>query len=83
MSQSRKFFLIYPDNSCKDYWDIYITVVLVVSCALIPYQLAYQLENEELSLFLVVADIFFFLDIVLNFLTVYYDEDYIEQDDFK
>ena len=30
--RNRKWFLIYPDNNCKDRWDFLITLLLIVSC---------------------------------------------------
>ena len=35
-ASSRKWYLIYTDNDLKDQWDIFITIVLVFSCVVIP-----------------------------------------------
>lgn len=36
----KKSFIIYPEDVAKAYWDIVISLILVTSCILTPYQLA-------------------------------------------
>mmetsp|Transcript_24636 Transcript_24636/g.38294 ORF Transcript_24636/g.38294 Transcript_24636/m.38294 type:complete len:93 (+) Transcript_24636:817-1095(+) len=38
----KKAFIIYPENKLKDYWDLMITIVLLVSCILTPVDIAFK-----------------------------------------
>jgi len=65
-------------------WDIFITLVLIFACALIPLKLA--LEDEfasEWDIILYMIDIAFIIDMILCFLTAYDDEDFQVHDDTK
>jgi hypothetical protein len=37
-----KKYMIYPENRGKGFWDLFITVILLVSCILIPIQIAFE-----------------------------------------
>ena len=82
---SRKWYLIYSENDWKDQWDIFISFVLIFSCIVIPYQIAFKTidNSKNLTTAILVADVFFLIDIVLNFLTVVHDDDHNEIDDVK
>ena len=45
----RKMFLLYPEDKEKSYWDIYITIVLLVSCILTPYRIAFGGNDTPLE----------------------------------
>jgi len=53
-------------------WDIFILVLIFASCTLIPFQLAFQHVVLRLSTAIVyIIDLFFLIDIFLNFFTSY------------
>ena len=64
--------LIDEHSRFRSVWDIVILVLIIVSCVLIPYQLAFQHEVRPLGSVIVYAiDLIFFVDILLNFRTTY------------
>ncbi|CAI2376813.1 unnamed protein product [Moneuplotes crassus] len=71
-----KYFLIFPDMRPKQFWDLFITVGIIILCFLVPWRLAFFEDNNTLSWFIAdtIIDCFFTVDIVLNFFTVYTDE---------
>ena len=51
-------------------WDLTIVVLILATCALVPYQLAFQHEVDVLgSIVIYCLDVVFLADIVLNFQT--------------
>lgn len=53
-------------------WDLTMVVLILVTCALVPYQLAFQHEVNVLgSIVIYCLDFVFLADIVLNFRTTY------------
>ena len=38
--QKRVPYLIYPENTYKEYWDSFITLLLVFTCVVTPYRIA-------------------------------------------
>ncbi|CAI2381160.1 unnamed protein product [Moneuplotes crassus] len=68
-----KYFLIFPDMKPKQYWDLTITLLVIISGILTPLRLAF-VENEDSFSWLLldtVIDLFFLADIIINFFTVY------------
>jgi CRP-like cAMP-binding protein len=77
----RKKGVIDPKNKYKIIWDLFTGFLIIVSVALIPYQLAFQqsdktwrqkpsLLEEALGL---AVDCIFFIDIILSFFTGHYE----------
>ncbi|CAI2381154.1 unnamed protein product [Moneuplotes crassus] len=76
-----KYFLIFPDMQAKQFWDLFITILIIILCFLVPWRLAFFDDEASLSWFIADSgiDCFFLVDIVLNFFTVYTNryEDYV------
>ena len=55
-----------------------MTVVLLTTCILTPLNIAFNLEenNQKLKVFDYIIDFFFLIDIILNFNSAYYTDDY-------
>jgi hypothetical protein len=72
--------LIHPDSKCKIYWDLIIIIFSVYNSILIPYQLAYSVQ-ESISLEVIdrLVDTTFIFDIAINFKTIYRDS-YTDED---
>lgn len=75
------YFLIFPDMRPKQYWDLYLTLLVVVSTIITPWRLAF-IEDDDTVLWIVIdsiIDLFFLIDIFINFFTVYtnHQEDYV------
>lgn len=74
----KKLFIIYPEDSWKSKWDIFISLVLIASCLSTPIELAFFEEPTigwKYSNFSI--DLMFFIDIIIIFNTAYYNQDFI------
>ena len=87
----RKACLIYPDNPRKAQWDLWITLVLLITCILTPLTIAFTKESEDDSNFSfspsqfveMFFDFNFLIDIVINFTSCYYQNEVDLIDDPK
>ena len=46
--QEKKKFMLYPDDSFYIYWDMYVSVILLISCMITPLNFAFQDELESI-----------------------------------
>ena len=44
--EKRKPYLIYSDNTYKIFWDVFISILLLVVCFVIPLRLALELDDK-------------------------------------
>ena len=65
--------MIYPGNKYKDNWDIWMAIVLIVSCMIAPVRIAFFPNDESLgwTVYSFTIDGFFFLDIFVVFTTAF------------
>ena len=69
--------MIYPNYDWKRNWDALITLILLITCMITPYRLAFAGADPPFWLFVNIAvDLMFAIDIVLSFLTAYYTDEY-------
>lgn len=81
--KQRKKCLIYQDNQVKEQWDLIITALLLYTCMLIPYRIAFVKEDTfDWKVALLTIDGLFLIDLILCFFTTYSD-DYQEIDNRK
>lgn len=70
-THKRKSCMIYPDNHNKEVWDLFMTVVLLVSCMVTPLEIAFEDDIHEslsgIQIFDWSMDILFLMDIVVIF----------------
>ena len=78
-------FIIYPENQLKNYWDVFMALVLIVSCTTTPLRLAFAADEEVIFWIITngIIDILFFIDMFLTFFTALYDENLIIIDNKK
>lgn len=71
-------YLFYPQDSVKEYWDLFITVVLFVTCILTPYNIAFSGIQQDIVMLLIstIIDFFFLFDIIIIFNTAFYDDEF-------
>lgn len=74
-------YLFEPDSVFKSNWDLFISVVLIISCLITPYRMAFvdeeKLKEFDRWIYLVYSiDMLFLIDIIIIFNSSYYDEDY-------
>jgi hypothetical protein len=61
----------------KANWDLWLTVLLIFTCILTPYRIAFEGKNPLRSKIVNnVTDAFFLLDMIFSFTTAYTDEDF-------
>lgn len=69
--------MIYPNNELKSNWDTLITLVLIFTCMVTPYRIAFVDEDDTLWTVLNYSiDGLFVVDMILCFLTAYYTDDF-------
>ena len=68
----RKLWLIDPADANKAVWDTFIAVLVLYTLVALPYRICFVIEdNTSLRAVDYTIDIFFVLDIFLNFNTTY------------
>ena len=61
---------MYPNDNVKINWDIWISLVLLITCFQTPLNFAFQEELDSYTWLIVVTyviDLLFLIDIVINF----------------
>jgi len=78
-NEDNKMFLIDPNSSFKVIWDISLLLSIIYSAIISPFFIGFNLdENIDFIFYLeALIDLFFIIDVVLNFLIPYYDHDLI------
>lgn len=74
---NKKKWVLYPEDKSKQTWDLIITITLLFTCFISPYDLAFQKENAGEGPLSIVIDIIFWLDIIINFFSAFYQKDMI------
>jgi hypothetical protein len=81
---NRKVFMFYPEDRMKGTWDLFITLVLLITCLYTPIEIAFdEGQGGSTPLFSVLIDICFILDIIVIFNSAYYTVDMDIIDDRK
>ena len=39
--ENKKAWLFYPEDQNKVYWDLFITLILLISCLITPWRIAF------------------------------------------
>ena len=85
----KKKFLLYPDDKLMKFWEAFTTITLIATCMLTPIYIAFhEVSNEEsagfdINLVNAIIDIVFGIDIVIVFISPYYDDDFRLIDEHK
>lgn len=67
-------FVILQDNKIKVVWDVFVMLILIAVTLIIPYRLAFVLDDElEWQILYYFFDFMFTVDILLCFFTSYTD----------
>lgn len=69
-------YLFDPENIFHKLWNVFIMVILIISCFLTPYQLAFYSEKipEDSRILNLFIEVMFILDIFVIFNSAYQDE---------
>ena len=77
LREDRKKFLLYPEDDMKDNWDLFMTLVLLITSVATPIRIAfYETDDLEWTLINYAIDFAFLVDIFMSFNTAYYDKDF-------
>ena len=70
--------VINPNSNKKKIWDLWISIVLIFSCIEVPYRLAFISGDDDITWQILsnLVNIFFIIDMIINFTTAFYDEDF-------
>ena len=69
-------FLFYPEDKYKGYWDLWMTLILLITCLLTPLTIAFTYsEDSVVSIVILAIDGFFIIDILVIFNSAFYDDD--------
>lgn len=76
--EKKKDYLLYPEDYSKQYWDLFITLVLLSSCIITPYRIAFGEIDEPLQWKIVntFTDVAFGIDILVIFNSAFHDGEY-------
>ena len=67
--------IILPDNNLKAIWDFSSCIVILIFCILYPIFIAFEeYESHLLDIFFWMTDYWFFLDILINLNTSFFDK---------
>lgn len=63
---------IRENSKFRIVWDLFILILIISSCILIPFQISFQNVVYRLGTVIIyLVDLFFLIDIFLNFFTSY------------
>jgi hypothetical protein len=75
--KGQHLFMLYPEDPFKNYWDLFIAVVLIFTCLVTPYRIALiELDNRKWVVTNNIVDSLFLIDIFIIFNSAFYDEDF-------
>lgn len=77
--RNKKTWLLYPEDDSKAIWDLFITFVLLASCLITPFNIAFGAIEDPLEWKIInyTIDIFFLIDIIVIFNSAYYDTEFM------
>lgn len=77
--------MIYPNNILKGNWDTLITLILIFTCMVTPYRIAFTEDGDDVAWQIVnnSIDVLFLIDMILCFLSAYYTEEFELVEDRK
>ena len=77
--KDRKCCMIYPNDKFKIlFWDIIISLCLLLTCIFIPFNMAFSEDLESViwyNVILYIMDVLFLIDIFINFNSAYVIEE--------
>ena len=76
--KNKSKFLLYPEDSIKENWDFFITIVLIITCITTPWRIAFGEIDEPLGWQLLskIIDSMFFIDMLVIFNSSFYNDDF-------
>ena len=73
LSYERSPFVIFPDSRFKSIWDIIAFIFILYQSIVMPLKMSFDFNFPDWTIYFdLVQDIFFLIDIILNFNTGFY-----------
>jgi hypothetical protein len=75
--KNRKNYILYPEDTAKGYWDMYITLILMITCITTPMDIAFSDNSSNIKFepFGTFIDLMFLMDMIIIFNTAFYSGD--------
>ena len=70
--------ILYPDDSFKSLWDIFLVLILAYTCIIMPFRISFLSNEDNTADWSIVdwtTDSIFYGDILVNFVSAYYDDE--------
>ncbi|TNV85871.1 hypothetical protein FGO68_gene14280 [Halteria grandinella] len=77
MGSKAKPYMIYPDDKVRKYWDLLVSLIIIMSCFLTPVYLAFpDLQTDNMQILDQSMNLLFLIDIILSFISARYDSEH-------
>lgn len=75
--RNRKSMILYPEDKCKNYWNLFITFILLIVCVQTPLYIAFSDYSNDMSYinFSLAVDVMFLIDMIIIFNSAFYNKD--------
>eukprot|EP01052_Picozoa_sp_SAG31_P030455 SAG31_NODE_3126_length_4646_cov_6.852210_1_plen_383_part_00 len=83
---NKRFWFLHPEGSFRKTWDLVQSALLIYIAIAVPIRIGFDVENATGTLtwwMELLVDMYFWIDIVLNFRTGFYNRDGMVVYDFK
>ena len=82
---NKKKWLFYPEDKGKQYWDLFITMILLTSCLTTPFRIAFGEIKDPVEWVIInnFIDVMFFVDIMVIFNSAFHDSEFRIVEDRK
>lgn len=74
--KNKKPCVIYPENVCKQWWDIFVALMLVISCFWTPWEMSFNIEHTYSKFLNWTIDSAFITDMVITFFSAHTTDDF-------
>lgn len=81
--ENKKPCIIYPESGAKQAWDIFVALMLVISCFWTPWEMCFNIEHNFSKALNAVIDTVFIIDMISIFFSAHTTEDFEIIDDHK
>ena len=75
--------IIYPEDARKSYWDMLMSMVLILTCFLTPIHICFNDDSVGTTVLNYCIDFLFLIDMIFTFMSAYHTDDFELIDDHK
>ena len=71
--------ILYPEDVAKTRWDVFLTIILISTCIITPYRIAFGPQGPDYIGWRAISyffDFCFLIDMIILFNTAYYNDEY-------